>query len=257
VTRIRQRLRLRRVARRLAAPKLLRAFAESYPEAFFVEIGANDGEQHDHLGPLVRSHPWRGIMVEPVPYIFERLRNNYAGIDRVILEHAAIADRDGRLPFYHLSEPEPDEVPDLPDWYDGIGSFSRETVLSHAPQIPDIEGRLVTAEVPCLTLDSLLRKHGVERVDLLVVDTEGYDYEILRSLDFTKHHPRLVVYEHFHLDPEQRDATRRRLEEAGYQTMEEGFDTFCHDPQRDDALTRAWRRARPGVAGVSKHDEAP
>jgi FkbM family methyltransferase len=255
VTGIRERLRYRQVARRLAAPKLLQAFGAAYPDAFFVEIGANDGEQHDHLHSLIRSHPWRGIMVEPVPYVFERLRENYEGIDRVILEPAAIADRDGRLPFYFLSEPDPGEVARLPDWYDGIGSFSRETVLSHAPQIPDIERRLVTAEVPCLTLDSLLRKHGAERVDLLLVDTEGYDHEILRSIDFTRHRPRLVVYEHFHLDPEQRAGARRRLEELGYETMEEGFDTLCHDPQRDDALARAWRRARPGVAGASKRDE--
>ena len=42
-------VRRRRFERRLAAPKLLRAFADHNPDAFFVEIGANDGEQHDHL----------------------------------------------------------------------------------------------------------------------------------------------------------------------------------------------------------------
>ena len=44
------RLRYRRLLARMAGPRLLRRFAEAYPEAFFVEIGANDGEQHDQLG---------------------------------------------------------------------------------------------------------------------------------------------------------------------------------------------------------------
>ena len=75
------------------APQLLRAFADAYPHAFFVEIGSNDGEQHDHLRPFILSRPWRGIMVEPVPYVFERLRRNYESQGRIELENVAVAER--------------------------------------------------------------------------------------------------------------------------------------------------------------------
>ena len=94
-----RRLQDRRSHRRLAGPRLLQAFGEAYPRAFFIEIGSNDGDQHDHLQPLIRSLQWTGLMVEPVPYVFERLRHNYADLDRVTLENAAIADRDGQVPF--------------------------------------------------------------------------------------------------------------------------------------------------------------
>jgi FkbM family methyltransferase len=124
-------LQYRRVLRRLAAPRLLRAFADSYPEAFFVEIGSNDGEQHDHLRPIVLSYPWSGIMVEPVPYVFERLRRNYEELPRIALDKVAIADRDGSLPFYHLAPASEEERDRLPSWYDAVGSLSREVVLSH------------------------------------------------------------------------------------------------------------------------------
>ena len=94
----------RRIRDRLAGPKAIEAFADAYPQAFFIEIGSNDGEQHDHLSPMIKSREWRGIMVEPVPYVFERLRRNYAGTKSISFENAAIADHDGQLPFFHLAE---------------------------------------------------------------------------------------------------------------------------------------------------------
>lgn len=250
-----QSLRARRIWRKLAGPKLLDAFADRYPEAFFIEVGSNDGEHFDHLRGLIRDRAWRGIMVEPVPYVFERLRANYGNLDRVELENAAIADRDGEMTLYHLREAGAGERERLPSWYDAIGSFSREAVLNHARDIPDIEERLVEIEVPCLTFDSLCAKHGAERVDLLVVDTEGYDYELLRSIDLAAHHPRLLVYEHFHLSPEDRRACRAHLEAHGYETIEEGFDTFCLDTSAEDDLTRVWAGLRPAMRGLSAAEE--
>jgi FkbM family methyltransferase len=248
-------LRYKRLLRRMAGPRLLRAFADAYPHAFFVEIGANDGVQHDHLRSIILSRSWSGILVEPVPYVFERLRSNYAGIDRVILENAAIADCDATAPFYYLARATEEERGLLPQWYDGIGSFSREAVLSHAPHIPDIDQRLVRADIPCLTFDSLLRRHEAPRVDLVVIDTEGYDWEIIRHIDLRTHRPRLLVYEHFHLTSEDRQRCRHHVAEQGYAIKEEGFDTFCLSHDCDERLRRRWARMRPAVAGVSAFDK--
>jgi FkbM family methyltransferase len=249
------RLRRWRLERRLAAPRLLAVFADENPRATFVEIGSNDGEQHDHLRPFILARDWTGVMVEPVPYVFERLRRNYAGLERVALENAAIADRDGTLPFYHLVDADPETRRTLPSWYDGIGSFSREAVLSHAEHIPDVANRLVEAEVRALTFESLCAKHGIGRVDLLVIDTEGYDWEIVRTLDLARWRPKLLVYEHYHLGPDARAACASHLREHGFATMEEGFDTLCLGPDAGARLRAAFERLTPAVPGVSKHDE--
>jgi FkbM family methyltransferase len=249
----RARARLRRPPR-LAGPVVLEAFALAYPAAFFIEIGANDGEKHDHLRPAIHANPWRGIMVEPVPYVFERLRRNYGAIERIALERAAIADHDGTVPFYHLREAAEHEESGLPDWYDAIGSFSREAVLAHRRVIPEIESWLVETDVPSLTFESLCRKHAASRVDLLVIDTEGYDREVLRLVDFEARRPRLVVYEHYHLPAAERADARERMRSLGYELLEEGFDTWCLDPT-DDELTRAWRGLSPGIPSVSVFDE--
>jgi FkbM family methyltransferase len=248
-------LRFRRISRRLAGPRLIRVFAETHPDAFFIEIGSNDGVQHDYLRPFIVDRPWSGVMVEPVPYVFERLRRNYGSLERVELENAAIADRDGTLPFYHLREAAPDEREELPGWYDGIGSFSREVVASHVAHIPDVESRVVRAEVPAMTFESLCRKHRVSKLDLLLIDTEGYDFEIVKSIDLSARHPRLLVYEHYHLDPGERQLCAERVRDHGYETMEEGFDTWCLDTGADDRLTAAWRGLGPAVPGISASDE--
>jgi FkbM family methyltransferase len=240
----------------LQGPRFLEAFADSYPDAFFIEIGSNDGDQHDHLRPFILDRGWRGIMVEPVPFVFARLRANYGAIDRVALENVAVADHDGELPFYHLREASPAERAGLQQWYDGIGSFSRDFVLGHGHRIPDIAERLVETTVPTVTFDTLLARHGAPQVDLLLVDTEGFDFEILRAIDLERHRPRLVVHEHFHLSPADRDACRAHLEACGYSVKEEGFDTFSLRPD-GDALTDAFHAFRPAVRGVLKAEDEP
>jgi FkbM family methyltransferase len=248
--------RYRQMIRNLAGPKLLESFADSYPKAIFVEIGSNDGEQHDHLRPFIVSRPWRGIMVEPVPYVFDRLRKNYEAYGRIALENVAVGDADGQMPFYHLIEPRPDDLASLPDWYDGVGSFSREAVAGHVTHIPDIEERIVRRDVQVVTFDTLCRRNNVSRVDLLLIDTEGHDWEILKSIDFARWRPRLVIYEHYHLSPTARRAAREHLRLVGYETMEEGFDTFCLDASVDDELTEQWRSLEPAVDGVAAYEEA-
>lgn len=248
-------LRRRRIERRMAGARLLRRFAELHPRAVFVEIGANDGEEHDHLRPHIRSRRWRGVMVEPVPFLFERLQANYADVPGVALENAAIADHDGSVRFWHLAESDDPEGEGLPGWYHALGSLSRDAVADHAAMVPGLERRLVSTEVPCLTLGSLLARHGLERIDLLAIDTEGYDAAILDQVDLDEIRPRLIVFEHYHLAEAVRERCRRRLEDAGYAVLEEHFDTFALDAGPGDELTELIGRLEPLFPAVTYAEE--
>jgi len=214
-------------------------FGGSHPDAFFVQIGANDGYARDPLRIAIERRRWRGIMVEPVPYVFKRLHERYGTHPRITLEEAAIADQDGILPFYHLREAAPEE--EVWPWYHTLGSFKAEVVLAHERVVPNVEDRLVETEVASLTFASLCAKHGVDEVDVLMIDTEGYDYEILRSVDLTAWRPRLVVYEHYHLSSQDRAAGRHLLESNGYVTFEHGLDTAALDITRLEPADRRLR----------------
>lgn len=205
-------------------------FGAAYPEATFVQIGANDGVARDPLRTQVERRHWSGVMVEPVPYVFERLEQRYGGHPRVHLERAAIAERPGVLPFYHLREA--GEGEEIWSWYHALGSFRREVVLSHKNLIPDIEDRLTMTEVPCLTFNALCERANLQQLDLLQMDTEGYDYQILRTIDLEVWRPRLIIYEHHHLSPDERREARGLLTESGYLTFEHGLDTAALDSTR-------------------------
>jgi FkbM family methyltransferase len=226
--------------------RLLQAFAEQNPQARFVEIGANDGQRLDPLSAYVAKGGWTGIMVEPVPYVFERLRRHFDGNERIAVENAAIADSGGTRPFYHLAEDAGDEGGAPVWWYDAIGSFERDHLYKHESVIPNLESRVRQIDVECMTVGELLRKHEMDAVDLILIDTEGYDAEIVASIDFDRIRPRLLIYEHHHLADDVRAECERRLRGLGYELVADGLDTWCLDTRPDDNLTKIWREAGAG-----------
>lgn len=234
---------------RLRGPRLMDAFARRYPEASFVQVGSNDAAKRDPLRAAFLKSRWTGVMVEPVPYVFERLRANYGSNARVRLENVAVATQSGSMPFHYLAQAAAGET--LPPWYDELGSFRKDVVLKHADRIPNLERRLVSADIPCVTLTQLCRRNGITAVDLLHMDLEGYDYELIKSIDFTTLRPLVLVYEHKHLDPLDRRRCLDGLREAGYAAFEERADTWCIDTrvrdERHERFLQTWRR----IAGRS------
>lgn len=222
---------------------LLDAFADSVRDVCFVQIGSNDGEHGDPLRSYVDNRGWRGILVEPVPHVFERLRAKRGGNDRLALVNAAIAPTDGQMPFYYVAE---SQDPGLPPWYDEIGSFSRDNVLHpyHVEEIPDLAERIVEAQVTCMTFERLWSEHKLSRLDLLHIDAEGFDDVILSEIDLTRLQPVLVLYESKHLSPARASAARTRFEQNGYEVLELGPDTIALSSRAPLRLRLAAARQR-------------
>lgn len=237
---------------------VLHAFGRANPDASFVQVGAHDGTQLDPLRDQIRSRRWSGIMVEPVPYVFERLRARYGAHPRITLENVAVADRDGTLPFHHLPEASPHDG--TWQWYDALGSFRRDVLLSHDRQIPDIADRVVTTEVPCLTFETLCRRHGVEAVDVIQIDAEGYDDVILEGIDLDRHRPALVMFERLHLADDAHRRCTDRLTAHGYEWTADPMDTLAvrSDVLRDQpGVAQAWQAAVESWRDVTASDEEP
>lgn len=228
--------------RRLKGPRIMRAFGRRYPEATFVQIGSNDGDKHDPLRDALLRHRWSGVMVEPVPYVFARLRQNYSIFPTIRLENVAVASEAGALPFHYLQQAVGE--PGLPSWYDELGSLRKDVLLKHKYRIPDIEKRIVTTDIPCITFGMLCDRNGITAPDLVHIDTEGYDYEIVKAIDFERRRPAVLIYEHKHLEDSQRRACQALLQGHGYTFFEEKADTWCLDTRQRDRrhhlFTRDW-----------------
>ena len=81
---------------------IMRVFAATKRNVFFVQVGSNDGIRADPLYPWIIKYCWRGILIEPVQYLFEKLKHNYRDREGLIFENAAIAETDGCKAFYRL-----------------------------------------------------------------------------------------------------------------------------------------------------------
>jgi hypothetical protein len=107
---------------------------------------------------------------------------------------------------------------------DSVGaSFDRNHLLKHGAHGADI----VEQEVPCLTIKEVMEQAGYQTIDLLQIDAEGYDYEIIKSIDFSHCSPTILRFEFSHLSRKDIDACIRMLAGRGYRFMIEKYDVIA------------------------------
>ena len=215
------------------------------PTFSIVQVGAyigntiNDPLHTFLLRELPRKPGSTVVLVEPVAEYFEQLEAAYAGVPGARFENVAIADGEGERDFYRLGVDPASHG--RPEWLSQLGSL-RETrmtemwdryeqgLMDQLGETRDLkswwlENRVVEL-VRCVTLDQILQRHQLDRLDLLQIDAEGYDYEILRTIDFARTRPRFVNYERVLLDDDER-ACRELMMGAGYVLFDFNQDTLA------------------------------
>ena len=204
-------------------PFVVRDHLRQNPDFFVVQIGANDGKSGDPIYDLVHEHTLSGLFVEPLPDVFHQLVASYRDQPNCAFENCAIADEDGSRPLWRVARDE-----GVPDWATQWASFDRDTLLRNVRACKDDPHlRIEQVQVSTLTIRSLAEKHRIEEIDLLQVDTEGFDYEILRSLFKSDLRPKIINYEHFHLRTHLRNACVELLVNYGYSLCRGRMDTVA------------------------------
>lgn len=151
----------------------LRHLGATLPVVRYLVIGANDGLFGDPLIAHTGGANWRGTLFEPVPDSFARLQANYAGRAGARLRRqAVVADAPGGVRTFH-------SVPTAPV----LASFQRDTIESHRKfaGLEDIAAQIVPIEVPCVAVAELVAEADFEPPDVLLTDTEGYDYDLFAA----------------------------------------------------------------------------
>ncbi|NUJ81633.1 FkbM family methyltransferase [Methylocystis sp. FS] len=201
----------------------LRAFYADREEVTFLQIGAYDGIAGDPLRPIVvADERWRGILVEPQPWAFERLKSNYREAShRLFFVNCAISSTGGKTEFYYVS-PETIERDGLPAYYAELASFDRDNIVKHAPSV-----FIETIVIETLTVADALTAAGCELVDCLVLDIEGLEATVLGNIDFNLLGVSFVVFEHKHLTAVDMASVMNRLASFGFRTKAFGRDTIA------------------------------
>jgi FkbM family methyltransferase len=181
---------------------------------FFVQIGANDGVRYDPLRPMI-DKSWRGLLVEPHPEMFEKLKSNYATHPDFLFECAAISD------------------------FDGESTLCCPVGTSNSTAASSMDGNAVSMKlcagsdvkritVKAITLETLFATHQIKHVDLFLVDTEGFDCTILlQLLEKTDMRPPIIQFEHILMNQIEYGVCCDLLARAGYELLPVAGDTIA------------------------------
>lgn len=131
-----------------------------------VDVGAGDGINMSN-SKLLEEMGWTAICIDADPRVAKDLKKN-----RPHGYSALISNKKGKHTFY-MNE----DTPDL----SGI--------------IPTEKTKNKSITLESVTLESILEKEKVGKIDILSIDTEGSEIDAFESMNFEKHRPKYLVIE--------------------------------------------------------------
>lgn len=137
-----------------------------------IQIGAHDGvlgEEYGFQELLESVKSFRLFLVEPLSPYFDNLENVYKKYGNAVSYHKhAISSVDGETTMVEQ----------------GCMSFV------------SLNG---SVKVQSKTWNTFIRDASIDVIDLLVLDCEGYEFEIIKSIDFSAFKPKIIRYEYKHI----------------------------------------------------------
>jgi FkbM family methyltransferase len=201
----------------------------------FLQIGANDGFIYDPLQKFIKRDNWRGVMLEPQPHVFhEFLVKIHAKRPEIVPVNAALSLADGKTKLYTIAFSKE-------RWATGLSSFNKELLLKKFRDgtiakkavkegilLPKSEKDWIEEiEIDAISPNTLIKKFGDNKIDLLAIDTEGFDFEILKMLDLKSMNPAVIIYEEEHFDEDTKNSCREYVESQGYSYHKAGRDVYA------------------------------
>uniref|UniRef100_A0A6C0ANZ7 Methyltransferase FkbM domain-containing protein n=1 Tax=viral metagenome TaxID=1070528 RepID=A0A6C0ANZ7_9ZZZZ len=174
------------------------SFYNKKENGYFIEIGASDGINLSNTYLLETQYKWKGICVEPIPAIYKQLiinRPNSLCYDNTIYNVSnMIVEFDIAIN---------DEL---------ISGISANLDLYKKT----VDKNKTTINVKTLSLNDLLDiSSSPTFIEYLSLDTEGSEYEILKTFNFKKYTIGLIDVEHNYVEPRRTDI-QKLLVSNGY-----------------------------------------
>lgn len=191
---------------------------ECFSKCQFVQIGANDGETDDPIFEYINAPDslWRGVLLEPQAPAFMKLSQKYSDNPRIQLENSALNQFDGTADFY---------VSNDHDLLAGLSSNSLKNRVSKSTPIDKIR-------VNCISPETLCKRYGITSLDLLVVDTEGFDADAVMLVLGANLFPEVILFEHINVPKIKLRECFSILELRGYDLLRVGIDVIAINNSR-------------------------
>ncbi len=139
-----------------------------------VDVGAN-GRELSNVYDLMRHFRWRGVLIEPNPYLRSRIVEQFAGCDFALID-SAVSDHEGTATL-HLGVA------------DGISSIHRSQT-EHYGEVNEV------VEVKMELLSTILKRcHVPKEFGLLSVDAEGEGHNVINEMFDAGFRPSWIIHE--------------------------------------------------------------
>jgi FkbM family methyltransferase len=160
------------------------------------------------------------LLVEPVPYNYNKLEERFINSNNIQICTNAIFSEHKVSKFYYVNEKSISKLGK--HWASGIGSFNKNHILDHRTKRFKVEEKDIDEiEIEFITFDNLIEKYLIESIDKLQIDVEGAEYEILKSIDYKKINISSIQFESKHFDGTFKEGAK--LEKIKKKLISEGY----------------------------------
>lgn len=161
-------------------------------EICFIQVGGNDGINDDPLYHFVtwNKNKVKGFILEPVLDYFNELQKNYKNHPLIKTLNFAIHNSEENMTIHRVN---PNNASVLPKYSKGIASFNKQ----HHINCKIDSKHILEEKVDCISLENLIKTNDIKKIDLLQIDTEGYDSEIILKFDFKVVKPSIINFEYY------------------------------------------------------------
>lgn len=202
-----------------------------------IQIGSNDGKTDDPLHAVAKKNSnWQLLFIEPVAYLFDRLKQNYGASERFTFENVGINSTGESQPFYSIKRSEIYKENGLSEKFNQIGSFDKNHVLNLGGQRlghDKISALIEEVQVDCTTLQQLFDSNSIKALDALLIDAEGYDWQILKQLDLRVYQPAIIFFEYTNLTESGKHEAQSFLTDS-YYLFKFGINLLCFSKSHTD-----------------------
>ena len=162
----------------------------NFRHGIFVEAGANNGIDQSNTISLEHHQGWSGLLVEPNPFVYKECVVNRprSSCENYALVSSTYASDTINGDFSHRNGNDQSLMGTVED----PGDFYDEYLLEAKASRKNDYGYI---SVPATTLNSLLKKHNITKIDFLSLDVEGYEISVLNGLDLNVYHPTYCLIE--------------------------------------------------------------
>lgn len=167
-------------------------------DMILVQIGCHHG--NDHVFKFISQHYdkiEKAVLVDANINALEKAKTLYKQYDKVSFIHTAVSDKKETREFFI-----PKRCPDH-------ASLSTQQMQKMGHKDVD------TVVIECLTVSDILQQHDIQHVDYFCIDTEGYDYHIVKTLD-QNISLGILRFERRHMTGVQFEELKKSLEELDF-----------------------------------------